>query len=584
MGKPVRDHLLTASAMIALSLLLLLCLSSFANLADDAFISFRYAANLAAGEGPVYNPGERVEGYTNPLLVFITAAFIKLGVTPAVGIVWLGILCALLLLPLAYAVGRHIAQEQRASPLLLVAPLLIAANPNVGYWSVTGLETIPFTLLALLGLYRYLREQHDAHRLRIAGFVFALCYLMRPDGALFFVAAMIHRALFPRLVRGRAELFDRARAALPVVVPFAVIVAAHVLFRRLYYDSWLPNTFYAKTGGSIPHVEYGLNYVHAYVATYGGYLVHLLPILYVLLTGVGSGAGLLLLSIGLYLVFVTAVGGDYSHHFRMIVPVIPLLAVVWQEALRRLWRREVEPRLHRRTAARAAVAVIVAGAVLALSARVLLTADVTFPWMTYVNRGFSARRAWSNFALLIRGQAYWMSWERACGPTVIGRWLARHCPEDTLIASRTAGRIPYYSGLPTIDMLGLCDRHIARATPPRRSQYVGHEKYDGRYVVSRAPDIIVVSLGRTWRHVPPDPRAVVLELSRRSPVMHDVVHAPGFWGDYRYALVALPGRYGYADVFLHRKARVPRDQVAMEWTPGQRGLAPGMTTLRSESR
>src|SRR5262245_14911733 len=35
------------------------------NAVDDAFISFRYARNLANGNGLVFNPGERVEGYTN---------------------------------------------------------------------------------------------------------------------------------------------------------------------------------------------------------------------------------------------------------------------------------------------------------------------------------------------------------------------------------------------------------------------------------------------------------------------------------------------------------------------------------------
>src|SRR5690606_26802938 len=35
-------------------------------LTDDAFISFRYAENLVAGHGLVFNPGERVEGITNP--------------------------------------------------------------------------------------------------------------------------------------------------------------------------------------------------------------------------------------------------------------------------------------------------------------------------------------------------------------------------------------------------------------------------------------------------------------------------------------------------------------------------------------
>jgi len=40
---------------------------------DDAFISFRYAHNLVQGHGLVFNPGERVEGYTNFLLCVIRA-------------------------------------------------------------------------------------------------------------------------------------------------------------------------------------------------------------------------------------------------------------------------------------------------------------------------------------------------------------------------------------------------------------------------------------------------------------------------------------------------------------------------------
>ena len=43
-------------------------------LCDDAFISFRYARNLLEGHGLVFNPGERVEGYTNLLWVLELAA------------------------------------------------------------------------------------------------------------------------------------------------------------------------------------------------------------------------------------------------------------------------------------------------------------------------------------------------------------------------------------------------------------------------------------------------------------------------------------------------------------------------------
>lgn len=40
---------------------------------DDAYISYRFAQNLVAGHGLVFNPGERVEGYTNPLTVLLAA-------------------------------------------------------------------------------------------------------------------------------------------------------------------------------------------------------------------------------------------------------------------------------------------------------------------------------------------------------------------------------------------------------------------------------------------------------------------------------------------------------------------------------
>ena len=41
---------------------------------EDAYITFRFSGNLADGYGPVFNPGERVEGYSNPLWMFSLAA------------------------------------------------------------------------------------------------------------------------------------------------------------------------------------------------------------------------------------------------------------------------------------------------------------------------------------------------------------------------------------------------------------------------------------------------------------------------------------------------------------------------------
>src|SRR3954447_14615800 len=51
---------------------------------DDAFISFRYADNLARGNGLVWNAGEYVEGYTNFLWTMIIAGVLWLNLEPVI--------------------------------------------------------------------------------------------------------------------------------------------------------------------------------------------------------------------------------------------------------------------------------------------------------------------------------------------------------------------------------------------------------------------------------------------------------------------------------------------------------------------
>ena len=60
-----------------------------------------------------------------------------------------------------------------------------------------------------------------------------------------------------------------------------------------------------------------------------------------------------------------------------------------------------------------------------------------------------------------------------------------------LLAVDAAGALPYWSGLPSIDMLGLNDAYIAHHPPATFGHGgIGHELGDGAYVLSRAPDII----------------------------------------------------------------------------------------------
>jgi hypothetical protein len=94
---------LFAAALVAVFLLHALYLSG---IAEDAFISFRYARNWVNGAGLVWNPGEApVEGYTNFLWVALAAGMLALGFDPLVGSQLLGIGASLVTLGRLQRVG-----------------------------------------------------------------------------------------------------------------------------------------------------------------------------------------------------------------------------------------------------------------------------------------------------------------------------------------------------------------------------------------------------------------------------------------------------------------------------------------------
>src|SRR5687768_15255957 len=51
----------------------------FPHITDDAFITFRYVERWIACQGPTFNPGERVEGFSSPLWVLILGGIGSLG-------------------------------------------------------------------------------------------------------------------------------------------------------------------------------------------------------------------------------------------------------------------------------------------------------------------------------------------------------------------------------------------------------------------------------------------------------------------------------------------------------------------------
>src|SRR5262249_46303235 len=160
-------------------------------LIDDAFISFRYARNLALGRGLVYNVGERVEGYTNFLWTLMMSGAIRLGLDPGVTSQVLGVLAALATL----AVLERWALDHGAPAWsALRAPGMLAVNASFAAWSTGGLETRFFTFLVVAAAWRLHREIHAPHGIPWSALLFALACLTRPEGWLALAVAAIGRA------------------------------------------------------------------------------------------------------------------------------------------------------------------------------------------------------------------------------------------------------------------------------------------------------------------------------------------------------------------------------------------------------
>jgi hypothetical protein len=406
---------------------------------DDAYISFRYAQNLARGLGFVYNPGELVEGYTNFLWTLLFVPTELAGVDPGPVSTAYGYILSVVLLVTAWRMG---GRDWRPAAL-------VACFPGLALEAVQGLETMLYAVLVALALEG-----------RKGWWAFAgLAALTRPEGyAVFGILWLFRREKWP-------------------LAGFLAMTVPHVAFRLAYYGELLPNTFHAKVGagegvagGALLR---GLRYI-------GEGATSALPIF----VAAALGAGLLIIGaqarrsaapepesspwrpalvlIGFFLLYILLVGGDFKGTGRFLIPLLVPMAVLSRALFSRL------PPVGRLT-------------VVALG---LVWASPGWQSMAAFAERFSAD-------LVDRREA--------------GLRLRELVPHDRWLAVHAAGILPYYAELPTIDMWGLNDAHIARApVEGLGSGIAGHERADYAYVLGRRPSLILTERDL----ISPDPLAL----------------------------------------------------------------------------
>lgn len=318
----------------------LLCnaFSVFAQTTDDPFITFRYAANLLSGYGPVFNIGEHVEGFSSPLHLILSALLIL--IFPSIAILFKAKLASLLFAALSLRQLRIFAKEAGLNDKsVLIALLLLSMNINFAIAAVNGLETTLYVFLLLLFVQKFYTECRLGNGLTSAIFAFLLL-LTRPDSLVIISAFSLFRCLWSIRKNLSAQFY------LGWFLLFLIPASFFILARIWYYHLPLPNTFYAKHSNLGSSLHYGLGYlrqplspeVHTLNSQSKGFLninsLVFAPVFYGLaLLGLyhiyRKLIGLISVTVvACIIIFVLVSGGDWMPGWRFMVPSLPYFAIM----------------------------------------------------------------------------------------------------------------------------------------------------------------------------------------------------------------------------------------------------------------
>lgn len=422
---------------------------------DDAMISMRYAWNFVNGHGLVWNVGERVEGYSNLLMVVVMMPANYL-FSKGMAVLVMHLFGLMMLLLIAYLTAKIATRlflsesdTHQSAQKVLFFVVALSYYPLV-YWSLMGMETGLLTVMMLFTLWAMLNDKPY----QMAVFA-GLAYLTRQDGLLLVLPILVYWAYqhgyFKRIV-----IFS--------LILFALFPIGQQIFRVLYYGEWLPNTYIMKVSG-IPlahRLMDGMEYALLFISS-------------VALVLIVNGAGmirrpddkkLLIASIFVLLIaYQIYVGGDAWLYWRMFSPIMPLM-LAWL--------------VHEVVAFTSPYATRYSGVLVGLIVVCVLVIGPNQRFMPEIIRKVAPYDVGLAEPLLKSAVA-----------------LNHLVMEDAEVGVVMAGILPYYTGLYAIDYLGKSDPVIAHLPPDLsgsvawlgRTNVPGHIKYNLYYSLQqRHPD------------------------------------------------------------------------------------------------
>jgi len=509
-----------------LSIVLIYLCNQVKFIQDDSYISFRFVKNFVEGNGLVFNPGERVEGYTNLLWVLILSIFYAMKFNIESISQYLSMGFGILVLFQTYKISSlvELKEEHKKGKALGIAGnsylfnfipvVMLVLTGAYNFWAISGMETCMFISYVLAGIYYYIKEKNSGSPNYLFSIFIFLASLTRPEGLYFFGLIMIHKVIIS--IKNNKAAFVKDIFSKNNLITYAVYLvptALFILWRLSYYGYPFPNTAYAKTGFSSAYMAAGWTYFKNFFEAYMLFgIVFALPLYLLRKKENFFEISLMYLLTIAYSVYIIAVGGDVLKQFRFFLPILPLIYILFGKFL-----EDIAFRFKNKSTG------------LALA----LVVSIAIGLFNYNSQKDAIKKDVETENGLVEKMKLAGSWFNK-KQSQLGRPL--------VLAATTIGAVSYFSDVVVIDMLGLTDETIAHK--PLQVPEVSalplnwkERKYNAEYVLSRKPDYIYFSTG-----IKPSAFAEIALLTYDS-----------FLNNY-YAYPFTVKEQGYSDVVYKRKS------------------------------
>ncbi len=447
---------------------------------DDAMISMRFAKNLAAGYGLLWNPGEApVEGFTN-MLWTLYMSFLHLfqiaesKICLAVQITALAIQIASICM-----VKKIAARLFTGNVFLRLLPVLLTAfYYPLNLWSLQGMEVGVLALILLVAaslIQDYINEEseeeHSKKNTDLLFLLFFIAILIRMDSAVPLLATVVFLLIFDY----KRRLRNLTAAGLSLTASCGILE----LYRFFYYHDLLPNTYYLKVQGYPPLLRIGQG---AY--NLAQFILKSNPWLFAI-----AGFGLLKNRSNRFLfypAFIVAaqmaysvyVGGDAWEDWgnRYITQAMPLFFLLFVSGIDSLAKINLAGKAMQKMPKIAAI---------------LISVLSVF--------SFNNIAGLKNLFLL----EHPVAWQANKNRLELSLSLRKVLDKDAHVAATLCGILPYFVNRNCIDMLGKCDPVVAKEemhdfskiVPEEMSWrwfYPGHMKWDYKHSIGElSPDVVV---------------------------------------------------------------------------------------------